>query len=297
MSQSTTGATKNAPKKTPRSKPPISDKHEELTESGMTHRQVLQALSGLLLGMFVSMLASTVVSTSLPLIIGDLKGDQSAFTWVVEARDKLAFDGDGDLVGAPLAGITARIRATAAGDRHAGEVTLAGPSLMAGYLDDLAGHGHHVATEHRSGDLGYLDDDGRIVLVGRSRDMIIRGTANIYPALHEPRIAGIDGVEAAVLVGVQQEDGDERVVLVVTAERASGAPGQAAASRTEPAGRLTADHPLLASVRARLPEVLDHGALPDVVLLAERIPLAGRSRKPDRRALALAVAPVLRTGS
>lgn len=216
---------------------------------------------------------------------------------VVEARDKLAFDGDGDLVGAPLAGITARIRATAAGDRHAGEVTLAGPSLMAGYLDDLAGHGHHVATEHRSGDLGYLDDDGRIVLVGRSRDMIIRGTANIYPALHEPRIAGIDGVEAAVLVGVQQEDGDERVVLVVTAERASGAPGQAAASRTEPAGRLTADHPLLASVRARLPEVLDHGALPDVVLLAERIPLAGRSRKPDRRALALAVAPVLRTGS
>jgi len=56
-----------------------------LTESGMTHRQVLQALSGLLLGMFVSMIASTVVSTSLPLIISDLKGDQSAFTWVVTA--------------------------------------------------------------------------------------------------------------------------------------------------------------------------------------------------------------------
>ncbi|MET0854983.1 MAG: MDR family MFS transporter [Microterricola sp.] len=51
----------------------------------MTHRQVLQALSGLLLGMFVSMIASTVVSTSLPLIIGDLQGDQSAFTWVVTA--------------------------------------------------------------------------------------------------------------------------------------------------------------------------------------------------------------------
>lgn len=81
MSQSTAGATKNAPKKTP----PPRAKNEELTESGMTHRQVLQALSGLLLGMFVSMLASTVVSTSLPLIIGDLKGDQSAFTWVVTA--------------------------------------------------------------------------------------------------------------------------------------------------------------------------------------------------------------------
>jgi EmrB/QacA subfamily drug resistance transporter len=57
----------------------------ELTESGMTHRQVLTALSGLLLGMFVSMLASTVVGSSLPVIISDLGGDQSAFTWVVTA--------------------------------------------------------------------------------------------------------------------------------------------------------------------------------------------------------------------
>ncbi|MEV7692564.1 MDR family MFS transporter [Microbacterium sp. NPDC089189] len=51
----------------------------------MSQRRVLEALSGLLLGMFVSMLASTVVSTSLPVIIHDLEGDQSAFTWVVTA--------------------------------------------------------------------------------------------------------------------------------------------------------------------------------------------------------------------
>ncbi|GAA5206908.1 MDR family MFS transporter [Microbacterium kyungheense] len=49
------------------------------------HRHVLQALTGLLLGMFVSMLASTVVSTSLPVIVHDLGGDQAAFTWVVTA--------------------------------------------------------------------------------------------------------------------------------------------------------------------------------------------------------------------
>jgi EmrB/QacA subfamily drug resistance transporter len=49
----------------------------------MTHRQVLQSLSGLLLGMFVSILAGTVVATSLPLIISELEGDQSAYTWVV----------------------------------------------------------------------------------------------------------------------------------------------------------------------------------------------------------------------
>ncbi len=51
----------------------------------MTHRQVLEALSGILLGMFVSMLATSVVSSSLPRIITDLGGKQSAFTWVVTA--------------------------------------------------------------------------------------------------------------------------------------------------------------------------------------------------------------------
>jgi EmrB/QacA subfamily drug resistance transporter len=49
----------------------------------MTHRQVLEALSGLLLGMFVAILAGTVVSTSLPRIVSDLNGDQTAYTWVV----------------------------------------------------------------------------------------------------------------------------------------------------------------------------------------------------------------------
>ncbi|QNE37684.1 MDR family MFS transporter [Leifsonia shinshuensis] len=49
----------------------------------MSHRQVLESLSGLLLGMFVSILAGTVVSTSLPRIISELGGNQTAFTWVV----------------------------------------------------------------------------------------------------------------------------------------------------------------------------------------------------------------------
>jgi MFS family permease len=51
----------------------------------MTHRQTLEALSGLLVGMFVAILSGTVVSTSLPRIVHDLGGDQSSFTWVVTA--------------------------------------------------------------------------------------------------------------------------------------------------------------------------------------------------------------------
>jgi MFS family permease len=51
----------------------------------MSHREVLEAMSGLLLGMFVAILSSTVVSAALPRIISDLGGGQSSFTWVVTA--------------------------------------------------------------------------------------------------------------------------------------------------------------------------------------------------------------------
>ncbi|CAM5264040.1 MFS transporter OS=Streptomyces alboniger OX=132473 GN=CP975_17060 PE=4 SV=1 [Streptomyces alboniger] len=51
----------------------------------MTHRQIMEALSGLLLGMFVAILSSTIVTNALPEIIGDLGGGQSAYTWVVTA--------------------------------------------------------------------------------------------------------------------------------------------------------------------------------------------------------------------
>ncbi len=51
----------------------------------MTHREVLEALSGLLLAMFVAMLSSTVVTNALPRIITDLGGSQTGYTWVVVA--------------------------------------------------------------------------------------------------------------------------------------------------------------------------------------------------------------------
>ncbi|MFE2912347.1 MDR family MFS transporter [Kitasatospora indigofera] len=51
----------------------------------MTHRQVLEALSGLLLGLFVAVLSSTVVSNALPRILTDLHGGESAYTWVITA--------------------------------------------------------------------------------------------------------------------------------------------------------------------------------------------------------------------
>ncbi|WP_329456710.1 MFS transporter [Streptomyces sp. NBC_01497] len=55
------------------------------TGTPMTHREIMQALSGLLLGLFVAILSSTVVTNALPHIISDLGGGQSAYTWVVTA--------------------------------------------------------------------------------------------------------------------------------------------------------------------------------------------------------------------
>jgi acyl-CoA synthetase (AMP-forming)/AMP-acid ligase II len=224
----------------------------------------------------------------------------------VEAGEKIAAADageHGDLVGRPLAGIRARIepRAGDADGRPAdgvGELVLSGPSLMRGYL---AGAG--PAHEHRTGDLARWDAQGRIVLVGRSRDMIIRRLTNIYPGLYEPALAGLPGVRDALLVGVPRpEDDDEVVVLVVIADDpprprapsidAVDRPGASAepaasdvgAAPVEPV-RLWADPVAARRIEAGLPAVVDHAALPDQVLFTDRVPLAGRSRKPDREAL------------
>jgi EmrB/QacA subfamily drug resistance transporter len=53
------------------------------TDTAMTHREVLEALSGLLLALFVAMLSSTVVSNALPRIVADLEGSESGYTWIV----------------------------------------------------------------------------------------------------------------------------------------------------------------------------------------------------------------------
>ncbi|MFV0129030.1 MFS transporter [Streptomyces sp. HMX112] len=67
--------------------PGVRGGHARTRDSGapMTHREIMEALSGLLLGMFVAILSSTIVSNALPEIISDLGGGQSAYTWVVTA--------------------------------------------------------------------------------------------------------------------------------------------------------------------------------------------------------------------
>ncbi|GGZ08022.1 long-chain fatty acid--CoA ligase [Streptomyces nitrosporeus] len=168
----------------------------------------------------------------------------------VEQADKASFTGDGDLVGEPLPGVTAMTDA-------AGELLLSGPAARDRYLGESPDP--WVAT----GDRARLDT-GRIVLEGRSKDMVLRRAENIYPGLYEPALH-TPGVELALLVGVPAGDGDERLVAVV-----QPVPG--------------ADR---AALRAGLAGPLSRmgTARPDAVLLAD-IPLSGRSLKPDRAATA-----------
>jgi acyl-CoA synthetase (AMP-forming)/AMP-acid ligase II len=147
-----------------------------------------------------------------------------------------------------------------------GELVLAGPGLASGYF------GEAPLTEVRTGDLARLDGD-ELVLLGRKKDMFIRGTQNVYPGLYEPVIAGLPGVREAVLTGVPDTIGDDRIVLLVVPD-------------VDPPASLDAAHPLARSVARALPGIIDAGVIPDAVFASPELPRSGRSRKVDRRAIA-----------
>lgn len=181
---------------------------------------------------------------------------------VVSLEEKLAFDGDGDLLGVPVGGVRARISA------H-GELLLSGRGLFDRYL------GGPQVTEHATGDLARIEK-GQLVLLGRAKDMIIRGDVNIYPELHEPIIERIPGVRRCALIGVYREElADEFVVLVVEPE-----PGLVDTDRFE--ARLRRE---LRSGEFRI----DASAQPDFIVMMS-LPESGRSEKVDKAALRALVA-------
>ncbi|MCX4706298.1 AMP-binding protein [Streptomyces sp. NBC_01352] len=97
-----------------------------------------------------------------------------------------------------------------------GEVVVRGPNVMRGYLgrpDDTA----RVVVDGwlHTGDVGHLDAEGYLTLVGRSKDMIIRGGENIYPKEIEDVLAGDPSVLEAAVIGVPDEKWGEVVVAYV----------------------------------------------------------------------------------
>ncbi len=103
---------------------------------------------------------------------------------------------------------------------EAGEVLLRGPSVMAGYLDDPAATAATLSEDGwlRTGDLGALDGDGNLRIVGRLKDMFIVGGFNAYPAEIEQALLRHPDVQQAAVIGVPDERlGEVGMAFVVTA--------------------------------------------------------------------------------
>jgi fatty-acyl-CoA synthase len=98
-----------------------------------------------------------------------------------------------------------------------GEILVRGPSVMRGYL----GNDRETATALadgwlHTGDLGSLDSDGFLTVVGRLNQMIISGGLNVYPAEIEAVMGRVDGVEEVVAIGVPDERWGEVPMLIVS---------------------------------------------------------------------------------
>jgi len=126
-------------------------------------------------------------------------------------------------VGPALPGVSVRIGASPAdvdGDDGAGPVEVAGPSVFTGYWRRPDLHDETFTPDgwYRTGDVGRLDEDGYLHLVGRSKDLIISGGLNVYPKEVEDALDALAGVDESAVVGVPDADFGEAVVAVVVAE-------------------------------------------------------------------------------
>ncbi|MFI6491112.1 class I adenylate-forming enzyme family protein [Streptomyces sp. NPDC050564] len=97
-----------------------------------------------------------------------------------------------------------------------GEVVVRGPNVMRGYLGRPEETAKVIVDGWlHTGDVGRLDADGYLTLVGRSKDMIIRGGENIYPKEIEDVLVGDPSVLEAAVIGVPDEKWGEVVVAYV----------------------------------------------------------------------------------
>ncbi|MFD3811824.1 FadD3 family acyl-CoA ligase [Rhodococcus sp. NPDC058639] len=116
-------------------------------------------------------------------------------------------------VGIPCEGIEVRI----AGD---GEVLIRGYNVMQGYFDDPEATSEAVDPEGwlHTGDLGTLDDDGHLRIVGRKKDMFIVGGFNAYPAEIEGFLLEHPAVDQVAVIGIpDQRLGQVAKAFVVSA--------------------------------------------------------------------------------
>jgi len=125
-------------------------------------------------------------------------------------------------VGQPLPGVSVRVtddrgKPCAAGS--VGDIEVKGPNVFPGYwrmpernADEFTPDGYF-----KTGDMGELEPDGYLRIVGRAKDLIISGGLNVYPKEIEDRIDALPGVVETAVIGVPDPDLGEAVAAVVVA--------------------------------------------------------------------------------
>jgi malonyl-CoA/methylmalonyl-CoA synthetase len=145
-----------------------------------------------------------------------------------------ASDGErrGGTVGFPLPGVELRIR-----DEHGeavprgeiGGIEVRGPNVFIGYwrMPEKTKEEFAEGGWFRTGDVGKVDGDGYVTIVGRGKDLIISGGYNVYPAEVEAVLNERPGVAESAVFGVPHADFGEAVVAVVVARDGAALDGDA----------------------------------------------------------------------
>ena len=104
-----------------------------------------------------------------------------------------------------------------------GNIQVKGDNVFSGYwnLPDKTKEDFSSDNFFNTGDKGYFDEEGYLIIVGRSKDMIISGGLNVYPKEVESYIDKIAGVKESAVVGIKDDDLGERVVAVIVLENQS----------------------------------------------------------------------------
>jgi len=161
--------------------------------------------------------------------------------WQADARYGGQDERRGGTVGFPLPGVRLRVQGEDGRDLPAGEIggiQVKGPNVFAGYWQMPEKTAEEFTSDgfFKTGDVGQQDARGYVTIVGRSKDLIISGGYNVYPAEIEGFLNELPGVAESAVVGVPHPDFGEVGVAVVIAR---------------PGARPDADA-LLAELKARL---------------------------------------------
>jgi malonyl-CoA/methylmalonyl-CoA synthetase len=146
-------------------------------------------------------------------------------------------------VGKPLPGVQLRVHDDKGQPCRTGEIggiEVKGPNVFKGYWRMPEKTAEEFTTDlwFKTGDVGKLDEQGVVTIVGRSKDLIISGGYNVYPAEIEGYLNEQPGVAESAVIGVPHPDFGEGVVAVVIAK--TGAALDEAALITALKGKIAA---------------------------------------------------------